>query len=113
MSAQAQERSGAVDAEAADLVAVAQGPAAVDKLIAEIVRTRESAHDRERRAVAAEKKLEESELALKVARQALDRDVALARKELDKREAACAEREAALEPREARIEKFNRMIATA
>ena len=63
--------------------------------------------------MAAEKKLEESELALKVAREALDRDITRARKELDAREAACAAKEAALEPREARIAKFNKMIKAA
>ena len=82
MSAQTQERSGAVDAEAADLVAIASDPKAFDRKIAEIVAARESAHDRERRAVAAEKKLEASELALKVAREALERDAARLRKEL-------------------------------
>ncbi len=113
MSARKQERSGAVDAEAGDLVDLATDPKAFDRKIAEIVAARESAHDRERRAVAAEKKLEESETALKVAREALDRDITQARDLLSAREAAVAEREAALEPREARIEKFNRMIATA
>ncbi len=63
--------------------------------------------------MAAEKKLEESETALKVAREALDRDITQARKDLDTREAACAAKEADLVAREARIEKFNRMIATA
>ncbi len=113
MSAQSEQRSGAANAEAGDLVAVAKDPAAYDKLIKEIIAARESAHDRERRAVAAEKKLEESETALKVAREALDRDITQARKELDAREAACAEREAALEPREARITAFQKQINAA
>ncbi len=108
-----QRRSGAVDAESADLLAVARDNKAYDKIIKEIVAARESAHDRERRAQAAEASLEESETALKVAREALDRDITQARKELDTREAACAEREAALEPREARIAKFNKMIKAA
>ncbi len=56
---------------------------------------------------------EGTEKALKVAREALDRDITQARKDLDAREAACAEREAALEPREARIAQFNRMIKAA
>ncbi len=110
----AKQRSGAVGVPAEELVGLAASfPEAFDRKIAELVRVRESAHDRERQATAAEAKLEESELALKVAREALDRDVALARKELSDREAACAEREAALEPREARIAKFNKMIKAA
>ena len=113
MSARTQERSGAVSADAADLVAVATDPAAVDRIIKDIVQKRESAHDRERRAQAAEAKLEASEKALAAATEALDRDIAQARKDLDTREAACAAKEADLEQREARIEKFNRMIATA
>ncbi len=105
--------AGAVDMTASDLVDLATDPKAFDRKIAELVRVRESAHDRERQATAAEKKLEESETALKVAREALDRDITQARKELDTREAACAEREAALEPREARLAKFNKMIKAA
>ncbi len=91
MPSQSEQRSGAADVPADELVGLAASPEAFDRKIAEIVAARESAHDRERRAVAAEK----------------------IRKELSTREAAVAEREAALEPREARIEKFNRMIATA
>ena len=105
--------AGAVDMTASDLVALAQNPAAFDKLIKEIVAARESAHDRERRAVTAEASLEAEKTALAAARGALERDITQARKELDKREAACAEREAALEPREARIAKFNKMIKAA
>ncbi len=108
-----QQRSGAVDLPAEDLVTVAADPKAYDRRIAELVRVRESAHDRERQATAAEAQLEGSRRALQDAREALDRDITQTRKELSAREAACAEREAALEPREARIEKFNRMIATA
>ncbi len=105
--------AGAVDMTAPELMAVAKDPAAFDKIIKEIVRTRESAHDRERRAVAAEKKLEESELALKVAREALERDVTQAREELSEREAAVAAKEADLVAREARVAKFNKLIEAA
>ncbi len=96
-----------------ELAELAQDPKAFDRKIAELVRVRESAHDRERRAVAAELALEKHELALKAARDALDRDITQTRKELSTRETACAAKEAELEQREARIEKFNRMIATA
>jgi len=54
---------------ASDLVALATDPKAFDRMIAELVRVRESAHDRERQAVAGEKALEESEKALAVARE--------------------------------------------
>ena len=105
--------AGAVDMTASDLVTVAADPKAFDKMIAEIVAARESAHDRERRALAAEAKLEAHELALKVAREALERDLAQAKKSLSTREAACAAKEAELEQREAKIAKFNRMIKAA
>ena len=67
--------AGAVDMTASDLVALATDPKAFDRMIAELVRVRESAHDRERQAVAGEKALEESEKALAVAREALERDL--------------------------------------
>jgi hypothetical protein len=108
-----QQRSGAANAAAGDLVAIAEDPAAFDKMIAEVNAARESAHDRERQAVAAEKRLAETEAAIKVARQALERDAASIREGLAEREAACAEREAALQPREARLEKFHKMIRAA
>ena len=109
----AKQRSGAVDVPADDLVTVAADPKAFDRKIAALVAARESAHDRERRAVAAEKALEETELALRVAKEALERDAARLRKDLDAREAAVAEREAAVVPRELRIEEFQRMINAA
>jgi hypothetical protein len=59
--------AGAVDMTASDLVALAQNPAAFDKLIKEIVAARESAHDRERRAVTAEASLEAEKTALAAA----------------------------------------------
>ena len=62
--------AGAVDMTASDLVALAQNPAAFDKLIKEIVAARESAHDRERRAVTAEASLEAEKTALAAARPA-------------------------------------------
>ncbi len=106
------ERSGAASATGEELLAVTDA-AKYDELLKELIRVRESAHDRERQATAAEAQLEGSRRALQDAREALDRDITQTRKELDAREAACAEREAALEPREARIAKFNKMIKAA
>ena len=98
---------------ASELMAVATDPAAFDKIIKEIVQKRESAHDRERRAQAAEAKLEASEKVLAAATEALDRDIAQARKSLSEREAVVAAKEVEIEQREARIARFNQMIATA
>ena len=108
-----QQRSGAANAEAGDLVAVAKDPAAYDKLIKQIVAARESSHDRERRAQAAEASLEAEKTALAAATEAFQRDITQARKELDAREAAVAAKEAELEPREARIAAFQRQINAA
>ena len=85
---------GAADMTASELLAVAKDPDAYDKLIKEIVAVREGAHDRQRLAEAAEKQLEETQAALKVATEALDRDAAKMRKEFDAREAALVQREA-------------------
>ncbi len=111
MSAQAQERSGAANAEAGDLVAVAKDPAAYDKLIKQIVAARESSHDRERRAQAAEASLEAEKTALAAATEAFQRDLDRAKKALSEREAACAAKEAEIEQREARIDQYNQWLA--
>ena len=108
----AKQRSGAADVSADELVAAAD-PVAYDQLIKELVRTRESAHDRERQATAAEGQLEGSRRALQDARSALDRDIHQTRKELSAREAAVAAAEAALEPREARLAEFQKQIDAA
>ena len=113
MSAQSEPRSGAANAEAGDLVDLATDPKAFDRKIAEIVAARESAHDRERRALAAEAKLEASEKALAAASEALARDLAQAKRGLDEREAAVAAKEGELERREAKVAEFNRMIQAA
>ena len=111
MSAQ-QQRSKAVDVSADELVAAAD-PVAYDQLIKELVRTRESAHDRERQATAAEGQLEGSRRALQDARSALDRDITQTRKSLAEREAACAAKEGEIEQREARITAFQKQINAA
>lgn len=108
----ATERSGAAAVSADDLV-TAQDSKAYDKLIAEIVAARESSHDRERRAQAAEAKLEASEKALATATRALERDLDRAKRGLDEREAAVAAKEGELERREAKVAEFNRMIQAA
>ena len=108
-----QQRSKAVDVPVDELVELAQDPQAFDRMIAEFVRVRESAHDRERQAVAAEAQLEGSRRALQDARAALDRDTDRAKKELDDREADLDQREAELQPRELRIEEFQRKIRAA
>ena len=99
---------GAADMTASELLAVAKDPDAYDKLIKEIVAAREGAHDRERRAEAAEAKLEEHEAALKAATEALDRDAAKTRKGFDEREAALVAKEADLEPKVAMVEDFKK-----
>ena len=87
--ARAQKRSGALDAESADLLAMARDDKAYDKLIAGIVAAREGAHDRERLAQAAEAKLAEEradfEAAQNAAEESIKRDSAAVRQELDGR----------------------------
>ena len=101
---------GAANMTASELLA-AQDPEQFDGKIAEFVATRESAHDRERRAVAAEAKLEERETALRVATEAFDRDAAKVRKQFDEREAAVAAKEAELEPKVIMVEEFKKWQA--
>ncbi len=84
----AQKRGGgALDAESADLLAIARDNKAYDKLIKEIVKARESAHDRERTAQAAEAKLAEAESRFEKAQvkaaAALERAIKLTREERD------------------------------
>ena len=101
---------GAADMTASELMA-AQDPKQFDGMIAELVRVRESAHDRERQATAAEAQLEEKEAAIKVATSALDRDAVKVRKEFDAREAAIAEREAKQADRDAWWQRVEAWIA--
>ena len=102
--------SGAADMTASELMA-AQDPKQFDGKIAEFVATRESAHDRERRALAAEAKLEERETAIRVAHEAFDRDAAKVRKQFDEREAALVAKEADLEPKVVMVEEFKKWQA--
>ena len=113
MPAQSEQRSGAVDADVADLVAVATDPAAVDRIIKDISDRRAAMRLAERNAKEAEAKLEAHEAALKAATEALERDAEKIRKELSTREAAVAAKEAEIEEREAKIARFNQMIEAA
>ncbi len=102
--------AGAVDMTASDLVAVATGPAAVDRIIKDISDRRAAMRLAERNAKEAEAKLAENEAALAVAKAAWERDAARLREALDAREAACAEREAALVARETHVAEFNKWL---
>ncbi len=113
MSAQAQQRSGAVDAEAADLVALASDPKAYDRIVKDISDRRAAMRLAERNAKEAEAALEAHEAALKAATEALERDAEKIRKELSTREAAVAAKEAEIEEREGKIARFNQMIEAA